>query len=275
MIDRLKRLSNRPELIWLARAFGLREFLRRCYFRWARPVDGILQLELAGMKAQFYVRTPEELRMLGKVETRDWEQEVIEFLTCKVLTGDVAYDIGSNIGLYAVLLSRAVGDHGQVIAYEPARQSYESLRDNLALNSVTNVRAFRVALGDHSGEEKLYFSDADLLFSSLTRPRSPTMTHQIVPVVKGDTFREAENLPIPRVVKIDVEGYECAVIQGLRRTLSDPACQFVACEVHPTLLPDGVSPEQVHVSLKSLGFSHLDICRCHVIADYHVLASKG
>lgn len=275
MINRLKRLTNRPELIWLARACGLREFLRKCYFRWARPADGIFQLKLAGMNAQFYVHTPEELRMLGKVETRDWEREVMEFLARNVQTGDVAYDIGSNIGLYTVFLSRAVGNHGQVIAYEPARQSYESLRDNLTLNAVTNVRAFQVALGDHSGKEKLYFSDADLLFSSLTRPRSPKMTHQIVQVVEGDKFREAENLPIPRVVKIDVEGYEYAVIRGLRRTLSNPACQLVACEVHPTLLPDGVKPEQVHDLLKSLGFSRIDIRRCHVIPDYHVLASKG
>jgi FkbM family methyltransferase len=269
----LKRLTHRPEVIWLARACGLREFLRKCYFRWARPADGILPLELAGRNAQFYVHTPEELRMLGKAETGYWERDIMEILARDVQTGDVAYDIGSNIGLYTVLLSKAVGNHGQVIAYEPARQSYEILRDNLTLNAVTNVRTFQVALGDHRGEEKLYFSDADRVFACLTRPRSPTMTHQIVQVVEGDKFREAENLPIPRVVKIDVEGYEYAVIRGLRRTLSNPACQLVACEVHPTLLPDGLKPEQVHDLLKSLGFSCI---KSQPRKDtYHVIATKA
>jgi FkbM family methyltransferase len=275
----LKRFTYRPELIWLARACGLRGFLRKCYFWWARPPDGILRIEVSGTNAQFYVRTPEELRMLGKAQSGHWEGEILQFLISQLRAGDVVYDIGASVGLYTALLGQALRDRGQVIAFEPERQSQDRLRENLRLNGLTNVRAFRVALGDYSGEGKLYFSGDDLLFSNLVRPRTTSLTHQenhqVVQVVRGDEFREIENLPFPRIVKIDVEGYEYAVIRGLTRTLSDSGCELVSCEVHPTLLPLEVKPEQVVDLLRSLGFGRIDLHRWRGIPECHVLASKA
>jgi hypothetical protein len=59
-------------------------------------------------------------------------------------------------------------------------------------------------------------------------------------------------------VKIDVEGYEHAVIQGLRHTLAQRACELVCCEVHPAQLPPEIKLETVAGLLKSFGFSHID-----------------
>jgi hypothetical protein len=60
-------------------------------------------------------------------------------------------------------------------------------------------------------------------------------------------------------VKIDVEGYECAVLRGLSRTLAAPQCEIVCCEIHPHLLPRGIEPHDVMRLLKSLGFTRIDI----------------
>ncbi len=75
-----------------------------------------------------------------------------------------------------------------------------------------------------------------------------------VEVVEGDKFVEAHGLPPPSAVKIDVEGYEYAVLRGLRRTLSSPSCKLVCCEIHSRYLPAGVVPEDVIRFLMSLGF---------------------
>ena len=274
-VSLVKRLTYRPELIALARALGLRRVLRKLYYRWARPPDGILHIEIGGIGAKFHVRTAEELRLLGKAKAGHWEGDVLEFLARKLRRGDVVYDIGSNVGLYAVLLANVVGARGQVIAFEPERKSCTRLQENLTLNGLTNVRIFQVALGEYTGEGKLYFSADDLVFSNLIRPRTTNMTHQVVKVVEGDRFREAENLPIPRVVKIDVEGYEYAVIHGLKHTLSDSSCELISCEVHPTLLPSGVKPEEVVDLIRSLGFGRIDVHRWHGIPEFHVLAHKA
>ena len=271
----LKRLTYRRELLRLAQILRLRTIGRALYYRWARPPDGILRLTVGGISGQFCVHTPEELRMLGKVESGHWEKLVLESLVRTLHVGDVVYDIGSSIGLYTVFLAKAVGEQGQVIAFEPEGQSYDRLQDNLSLNRLTNTRAFQVALGEYNAEGKLYFSSRDLLFSNLIRPRTGNMDHLVVKVMEGDRFREAENLPIPRAVKIDVEGYEYAVIRGLRRTLSDSACELVSCELHPTLLPSGVTPEQVLELLRSVGFSRIDIHRWRGIPEFHILAHKA
>jgi FkbM family methyltransferase len=142
--------------------------------------------------------------MVGKAATGHWRIEVIRFLDDKLRPGDVVYDIGSNIGICSVFAARKTGGTGQVLAFEPAAETYAHLSDNVQLNGLTNARAFRVALADYNGEAGL-FTGEDMLFSSLVTSRNGQEKSQSVRVVEGDRFREEEDLPIPDVVMIDVE----------------------------------------------------------------------
>jgi len=256
-MELLKRLTYRREVIAAARLFGLRSILRKWYYWWGRPRDVIVRLELAGTSAQFYVRTPEELRLLESAGGAGGEQRVWELLASSLKPGDVVFDVGANVGLYTVLLAKVVGDGGQVISFEPEGQTYAHLLDNLKLNSLTNVRCFRKALGERSGQAMLYSNEA-IGGASLVHPPAGKGPGEVVDIVEGDQLVLAENLPLPRAVKIDVEGYEYAVIQGLRRTLAQHACQLVCCEVHPARLPADVKPETVGDLLRSVGFSRID-----------------
>ena len=253
----LKRLTYRRAVITGARSLGLRSILRKWYYWWARPRDGIVLVKLAGTSAQFYVRTPEELRLLESAGGAGGEQRVLERLVTSLKPGEVVFDVGANVGLYTVLLAKVVGDGGQVIAFEPSSQTYAHLLDNLKLNSLTNVRCFRKALGERNGQAMLYSNEA-IGGASLVHTPEGKGPGEVVDIVEGDQLVLAENLPIPRAVKIDVEGYEYAVIQGLRRTLSQPACELVCCEVHPARLPADVKPETVGDLLRSVGFSRID-----------------
>jgi len=269
----LKRLTYRPEVIAAAKGFGLRPILRKWYYWWARPRDGIVRLELAGTSAQFYVRTPEELRLLESAGGAGGEQRVLERLVTSLKPGEVVFDVGANVGLYTVLLAKVVGEGGQVIAFEPEGQTYAHLLDNLKLNSLTNVRCFRKALGERSGQAKLYSGEVIGGASLLHAPEGKG-SGEVVDIVEGDQLVAAENLPLPRAVKIDVEGYEYAVIQGLRRTLAQHACQLVCCEVHPARLPADVKPEAVGDLLRSVGFSRIDTYP-RWDKTFHLVADKG
>jgi len=253
----LKRLTYRHEVITLARWLGLRPLLRKGYYWWARPHNGILRLQIAGVPLQFRVHTPEELRVLESEGGAGGEGRILELLVAFLKPGDVVYDVGSNVGLYTVLLAKAVGDQGNVIAFEPQRQCFAHLRENLALNGVTHVRSFHKALGESSGHARLYSSKV-IGNSSLVQQGEEDVNTEIVEIASGDELAAAERLPAPRVVKIDVEGYEYAVIQGLRKTLGQTSCELVCCEVHPSLLPAGVTPDMVASLLDSLGFRHIE-----------------
>jgi FkbM family methyltransferase len=252
----LKRLTYRTEVISVARWLGLRAILRKLYFWWARPKNGILSLELAGVKARYYVRTPDELRILESAGGAGGEQKVVAEVLAFLQPGDVVFDIGANVGLYTVLLSKTVGKSGRVFAFEPEPETCAHLQDNLKLNAAENVKWFRKALGERTGRASL-FTGGIIGGGSLVHHQGDGQVEQTVDVVQGDELVMTEHLPIPRAVKIDVEGYEHSVIEGLRHTLADPACQMICCEIHPSMLPPGVSPEAVLSLVDSVGFRRI------------------
>ncbi len=260
MAKSVRGLSYRPWLVKTVRALGLRPLARKWYYRWVAPPGGFLHLECGGISASFIARRPDQLRALEA--GRFAEQRILEVLLRTLQPGDTFYDIGSHVGLFTVFLAKAVAERGRVIAFEPESRSYDDLQQNVKLNRLTNVRLFRKALGDRAGEGKLFIGEVvanfSLIPSAIVGPPAGSAPHQVVDVVEGDSFVRLENLPPPRAVKIDVEGYEYAVLSGLRHTLAQPGCQLLCCEVHPTLTPPEMEPDKVLDLIKSLGFGRID-----------------
>ena len=92
-------------------------------------------------------------------------------------------------------------------------------------------------------------------------------------VAAGDSFRESKKLPMPAVVKIDVEGFEYHVLQGLRHTLAHSECRLLCCEVHTQLVPKDISSERILGFVRSLGFSRTETYNRY--DTFHLLASKA
>src|SRR5579872_4270895 len=133
----LKTLTYNPLVIRSVRALGLRTMLRKAFFVWARPRSGVMTVKLGEYECSFHVRTPEQLRMVGKAATGHWRIEVIRFLDQELRSGDVVFDIGSNIGICSVFAARKIGETGRVLAFEPAAETHSHLEDNLHLNGLT------------------------------------------------------------------------------------------------------------------------------------------
>jgi len=172
--------------------------------------------------------------------------------------GDTAYDIGAHLGVYSVLLAKAVGPRGTVVAFEPHHGTYEQLLENLRLNGLENVRAFEKALGEGAGEEKLYIGEVianfSLLPGAIAGSKGADLPFERVQVVQGDECAQAEKLPNPRAVKVDVEGFEYSVLKGFQHTLANPKCGMVCCEIHPKFLPAQVKAADITDLLRSLGY---------------------
>jgi hypothetical protein len=90
-------------------------------------------------------------------------------------------------------------------------------------------------------------------------------------VLRGDDLRAGSGLPLPKAVKIDVEGAEFEVLSGLKKTLSSPLCELLCLEIHPRLVPAEVSTEMVFSLVRSLGFNRADTrprgSEIHLIAE--------
>ena len=138
-----------------------------------------------------------------------------------VLPGNTVFDIGAHAGFHSVFCGLLVGATGRVFAFEPNPISRHSLEEQIRLNRTLRVEAFPYALSDTVG-----LADFDATQGSQSRITSTGRSK--VEVKTLDSLVSVE-LPVPDVIKIDVEGEEEKVLRGSLKTL---------CKVRPIVLCD-------------------------------------
>lgn len=149
--------------------------------------------------------------------------------------GDCFVDVGANIGMLTLLAAALVGRTGRVIAVEPNPQAAGRIRQSLAANGVDWVTLHEVALADAAGELCLSVFDDHTGSGTLAPVVNAAITNRItVRVMRGDDLLADLPQP-PRVLKLDVEGYEPRALRGLQETLH-AAQPIVVTEAEPVLL---------------------------------------
>ena len=129
--------------------------------------------------------------------------------------GDVALDIGANIGIVTMLMARLVGDTGRVHAFEPNPNAADMLHASVERNDLSNVKLHRVALGSHGGLMTLVVPFGNIGGASLV-DRGEAGVSVDVPVRTLTEMLSRADIPSIRLAKIDVEGYERDVLAGAR-----------------------------------------------------------
>jgi len=126
------------------------------------------------------------------------------------------YDVGANVGQHALFISRYVDD---VIAFEPFEPVRRQLLSKLIDNQVQNVRVFPVALGAQDGDLSFHPPlNGNLGTGSFCGSRDATDSLKL-PARQGDRFFSKNDLPRIDIMKVDVEGFESAVLSGLGQCL--------------------------------------------------------
>ena len=140
-------------------------------------------------------------------------------------TGQTVFDIGGDQGIYTLFFARKVGRNGKVFTFEPNPISYGHIVTNVELNGFDHVQINNIALGANPGKIKLVFPELD--------PGRGTADEGIGEQISGEaTAKTIETkvktvdmlvgsgeLPKPDFAKIDVEGYERPVLEGMHDTI--------------------------------------------------------
>lgn len=182
-----------------------------------------------------------------------YEREVTAVVRRLLRQGMRVVDVGAFCGYYAVLVSRLVGDSGRVYAFEPHPTNYGYLVRNIEANNCHNVLAINKAVADRSENGHLALheeADHHWLVSS-----KPNRTALSVRTITLDEYFADEGWPTVDLVKIDVEGGEYFVLQGMRRlSEGSPRLQVIMEYDTENLHRAGIAWEAVAVSLRELGF---------------------
>lgn len=145
-----------------------------------------------------------------------YDYNEMNFLLRYIQSRDSFIDIGANIGIYTLLAASKI-KHGYIYSFEALPKNYERLLENINLNDLTTVEAYKLAISNSQGLTWLNFSDGDC---------TPSITNQgnrkNVAVPTNNLDNLATNIPFEQIMlgKMDIEGAEILALQGAASLLS-------------------------------------------------------
>lgn len=207
--------------------------------RLARAVRDVGSRWASSRRSEIVVRSGpgKGLRLAGGAASADYrpgtnEAPVQEAIVASLSPGAVFYDVGANVGFFALLAARAVGPTGRVVAFEPVPEMIAAIGDNARLNGL-RVAVIPLAVGGADGRELLHLARHPGGAALASAGTPPDWRGDLEVEVRTLDSLVAEGVvPPPTVVKIDVEGAEGAVLAGMAGLLraSRPVifCEFDA-----------------------------------------------
>jgi FkbM family methyltransferase len=206
-------------------------------------------------------------RVLGRMLYlgEDHEPEHRALMRHLSLDRGVCVDVGANVGLHTVLLSRLVGPAGRVFAFEPDPHNFRLLEANLRLNDARNVRARQCAIGDGDDMCRLARNPRNYGDCRVTSDLPAWAAHE-VPMTTLDAALPELPAGALRFVKVDVQGSECRVLRGMRATLARHLDVVLMIEVFPDgLRGAGASARALMEALADLGLGGWEFGRHRVL----------
>jgi FkbM family methyltransferase len=148
------------------------------------------------------------------------------FLEQRVRPGMRVLDIGANVGLYSLLLSRLVGKGGSVIAIEPDPDLFAALESSCRTNAADNIELHKVAAAAESGRLSLYRSLLNAGDNRIGSHDRADTTRRVE--ARAATVDELVGGRPVDFIKMDVQGWEGQVLKGMRAVMeSNPAIEIL------------------------------------------------
>ncbi len=155
------------------------------------------------------------------------EKEHIRILRDELKPGKKVLDLGANIGYYAMMMAKMVGEGGTVYAVEPSKSNYNLLNISVTLNGFERiVQTFNIGISDRSGIQKFYQSEKSNWHTFYPHVHSGNETEKLgdgsaidMQVMSiGDFIQSYGNVDL---IRMDVEGFEVEILRGLGAILGD------------------------------------------------------
>jgi FkbM family methyltransferase len=180
--------------------------------------------------------------------------------TRRVLTkllgpGMTFVDVGAHIGLLTLAGARSVGNTGQVFAIEPGPVAFDALCQTITISGLgANIHAKCQAVGARQERQTFYIRNvighSSLMPSTLSEPGIEEIEVEVSPL--DNIVPEGKRVD---VVKIDVEGAELAVLNGMRRIIAENPHLAIIAEYGPAHLREqGITPENWFAPFGDCGF---------------------
>lgn len=209
--------------------------LRGVFFYELRKNNGQHRLvKTKVLNSQMYVSMNDRGLSQELITYRIHEPFLTLLLLNEVREDDVILGLGSNMGYYVLLYCPLLSNKGKVIAIEPDSRSFSILKKNIAVNNFEkSVEILNVAIGPKKGRGYLCLHESFNLSSIMTgsekdfdkKPKLEIEFLQLDDILLSESKVD--------IIRMDIEGYEFEVIQGMSKTLKDLRPRLLFIELHP------------------------------------------
>lgn len=204
-----------------------------------------------------YVSSTRELKRSKKA----FDPQASQWLK-RFKTGEVFYDIGANIGMFSLAVAKMYDKQVKVFAFEPSFSTFATLVRNVIANKFDDaIFPHYIALGSKEGVRSFNYSsifsgDAvhalDKTVSQRGDEFSPVFSQQMISFPL-DELVERFSFPPPTHIKIDVDGGELEIIEGMEKTLRRQELKSVMVEVTENL-ENGLNYKNILKMFEEAGF---------------------
>lgn len=198
-----------------------------------------------------------------------YEPETVAAMRLLLGAGDRFVDVGAHVGFFSIVAGALVGPTGRVFSFEPNLDNYRRLVDHLAHNQMDYIVPFNWAVGDKPGLVSLFANTDNDGGHSLWNPAEHPLqvkSQAAPPQAQAAYISTLDDVFIggpgagatgwPKMIKIDVEGNELAVLKGGRELLSKVQPPAVIAEVNPFALAKmGATVEEMYTFMEQIGYT--------------------
>lgn len=184
---------------------------------------------------------------------RDFYEPELLAIRRLISPASVVLDIGGSFGIFALFMAHFAGPKGRVHSFEPGHFSFSQLSTNVALNQMEQrIVLHHAAASDRSATLQLFhIGDSPVNFSL---GGATGIAAEDVPAVRVADLVPAEDAARVSFIKIDVEGYEIAALEGARPII-EGAKPVIMFEVSASALArQGQTPQDVYAYLACFGY---------------------
>lgn len=210
--------------------------LRRLAERLSRDKTFIRKLPADFLETPLFVSPDAQLKFL-KPGALAFPKELLDVALEHVSEGDIVWDIGANVGVFAFAAASLAGSEGRILAIEPDIWLANLMQKSIKLpsNQDLSIDVLPMAISESCGIETFLIAARGRASNCLEKTGGRSQTggfreRNLVPTFSLDKLLTISEKP--SFIKIDVEGAEVSVLQGARQILSESR-PTIYCETGP------------------------------------------
>ncbi|HUQ66876.1 MAG TPA: FkbM family methyltransferase [Flavitalea sp.] len=245
-------------------------------------VSDSVNIQIATKAGKFLLPNLKDMISIDLFINGYYEKGLIKLLIKKIPANGIFIDVGANIGSISIPLAKMRPDI-KIISVEASPWIFHNLKMNVKLNKLTNISTINYAVFSESGKIVPMYAPTEL-FGKGSLKAVYTKNAEMVETISIDDLKKRLNLGLVDFIKVDVEGFEASVFNGMSQVIvsdkpkivfefsewAEVTAGFNPCEAQSVILSKNYKIQQMDDNFNPIGYPSTSV---HKVKNANLFAS--